>query len=596
MKTLCKNLINIVMLAVASYSAAAPARPGIHKITLPDGSTLTYRAVGDENFHYFVTDDGYPVVFDADGGAFFARNDAGGRLVSSGIPATDPVQRTPEARAYLSTLDAPAIIEHAAENPKRRIAPRRSASRAPESMRTEDFPATGSPRTCVILVEYSDLKFTVTNPKAYYSDMLNLEGFGMDGATGSVRDYFKDASSGAFTPVFDVYGPVTLPNPQKYYGENDLYGVDIRAHEMAIHACDILSASGVNFADYDCDGDGTIDNIYVFYAGRGESSGLLKDKDTVWPHSWTVQEAGGGDNLYSGKLLAHYACSNELITDTKYDGIGTFCHEFSHVIGLPDMYYTGTGRGPITLDTWSVLDAGCYLNDSRTPPHYSAFERMSMGWLKPEALTKAGDYSLRPLGMSNSAYIVATNLDNEFFLLENRRRDGWDSHLPGEGLLVWHIDYDKDNWMNNAVNNSSSFPGVDLVEAVPRTSSRNASPSDPFPGASGVCEFTATSNPAFLSRFGYDPGLPLTSIRHEGELICFHAGEKEGSAITDITNDSGIIIKGGEAIVIEGTHAPATVHTPAGLMVYTGSSRYIPLPPGLYIVHISGRTFKIIVH
>ncbi len=594
MKTLCKNLINIVMLAMASYAAAAPARPGAHKLTMPDGSTLTYRMVGDESFHYFTTDDGYPIVLEADG-AFFAHNDAGGRLVSSGIPAADPAQRTPEVRAYLSTLDAPAVIERAAESPRRRTALRPTASRAPESMRLEDFPATGSPHTCVILVEYSDVKFSRPNPHAYYNDMLNLEGFSMDNATGSARDYFKATSSGLFTPVFDVYGPVTLPNTQKYYGENDIYGTDMRAHEMAIHACTILASRGVNFADYDCDGDGTIDNVYVFYAGRGESSGLIKDKDTVWPHSWTIQEAGGGDNLYNGKLLSHYACSNELITDTKLDGIGTFCHEFSHVIGLPDLYYTGHGRAPVTLDTWSVLDAGCYLNDSRTPPHYSAFERMTMGWLSPEALTKPGDYSLQPLGTSNKAYIVATNYDNEFFLLENRSREDWDSYLAGEGLLVWHIDYNKTNWLNNAVNNNTSYPGVELVKAVPRLTAA-ASANDPFPGAGEITEFTSSTNPAFLSRFGYDPGLPLTAIHHDGGLIRFKAGEQQGSDITDISTDGDITVKGGEAIIIEGTEAGAEVYTPTGLMVYSSTSRYIPLPPGLYIVRISGRTYKTIIH
>lgn len=600
-----------VLLSALSLGAA-PARPTKHTATLPDGTTVTYRTVGDERFHYFITDDGHPLVLDGQT-LCFAKNDTEGRLVSTGIPASDPAYRSAETKKLLLTLDAEAIVAKAAmAAPSRISAPAmRVPSRAPESMSTTTFPTTGSPRGLVILAEYSDVKFTLSGAKGYFTDMLNKEGFNSYNGTGSARDYFKASSCGVFAPQFDVYGPITLPNTQAYYGGNSPYN-DANSYKLPIHACNILEAQGFDFSPYDCDGDGVMDNVYIIYAGFGESTGNASDADCIWPHSYDVQSGYNyqkyyypdlaasekKDNYYDGLLLNHYACSNELIYTNYPDGLGTFCHEFSHVMGLPDLYYTGDSEIPInTPSTWSILDIGCYLNNSRTPPLYSSFERMSLGWMKPKVIDSPAHLTLEPLSDSNSAYLVQTEVDNEFFLFENRQNEGWDSYLAGNGMLVWHIDYDENLWFRNEVNNNRVHQNVDLVEAVSRTGI-NASANDPFPGGANVTEYTANSmlpTPRFQSWGHVDPGYPLTNIRKVGRNICFTAGTPDDSGIDDIIADGSAVISGGSAITISGSDLPAAVYSLTGIRVYEGSSRHIELPAGLYIVKVGTRTAKVSV-
>ena len=552
MNSLCRNTLLLILL-VFSFAvmdmAASPARPVFHTVTLPDGRTVTYRLTGDEHDARAVDSLGNEILIEGFG---FPRH-----------------PRHSQARL----------------------------SRGATAMQTSDFPTSGSPRVLVVLAEYSDVKFSTPDPTAYFDSMLNLEGFDGHGATGSARDYFKACSEGRFSPQFDVCGPVTLPKTQRHYGGNSPMA-DANAHEMVIHACDTLAAHGFDFTPYDNDSDGAIDNVYVIYAGFGESSGNLADINTVWPHSWDIREADTTERKYGNLILGRYSCSNELFSQGIPDGIGTFCHEFSHVLGLPDLYSTGSGTNyTATPGSWSCLDTGCYLNRSRTPPLYSAFERQSLGWLEPTPILTEDDYTLPPLSATGSAYLIRTERDEEFFILENRRREGWDSYLAGEGMLVWHIDYDPAIWMNNAVNSSPGHQRVDLVEAVRRSSSK-ALPSDPFPGQGQIESFTAEPTgvtPAFLSWSGKDPGYPLTEIKDDGRDIRFHAGGT-ASAITEIITGTEMPdITGGEAIIISGTDSPVEIYSVTGQRVYAGTARRIELPTGIYIVKAGKRTVKIAV-
>lgn len=603
------TVLATVLLSALSLGAA-PARPVKHTATLPDGSTVTYRTVGNEHFHYFITDDGHPLVLDGES-LYFAQSDAEGRMVSTGVLASDAAYRSTDTQKMLQSLDAEAIIEKAtAALPSRESGSlMRAPSRAPESMSTTTFPITGSPRGLVILVQFRDVKFTLSDPKSLFNDMLNKEGFNSYKGTGSARDYFIASSCGVFTPQFDVYGPITVPNTQEYYGGNTPYQ-DANSFKLAIHACNVLDAQGFDFSPYDCDGDGIIDNVYIFYAGKSESTGNTADVNCIWPHSYNVvsgfnyqnrwypsliEDGDKGENYYDGLLLNHYACSNELESANYPDGIGTFCHEFSHVMGLPDLYYTGSNNLSInTPNSWSILDVGCYLNDSRTPPYYSSFERMSLGWMTPTVIDRPGEYTLEPLHESNSAYLVQTEVENEFFLFENRQREDWDAYLAGKGMLVWHIDYNKDIWANNEVNNKPAHQYVDLIEAVSRTS-LYPSAYDPFPGAGNVTEYTASTTPRFQSWAHKDPGYPLTNIRQEGRNILFTAGNPDDSGIDDILTDGSVTIAGGNSITITGSELPATVYTLMGAQVYSGSARTIDLPAGLYIVKVGTTTAKVTV-
>ncbi|MDE6309591.1 MAG: M6 family metalloprotease domain-containing protein, partial [Muribaculaceae bacterium] len=353
------------------------------------------------------------------------------------------------------------------------------------------FPTTGSPRALVILVEFADNAFSIDDPYQVYSDMLSLPGFSRDGATGSIADYFRDSSFGQFTPQFDLYGPVKLSQPMSYYGTNKSNGDDIRPDEMVTEACELLDDI-IDFHNYDADGDSVIDNVYVFYAGYGENDSGLRS--TIWPHSWDIAvpaPGGAGRTVYfDGLLINHYACSNELRGGTtKLSGIGTFVHEFGHVLGLPDLYSTRSSI-PFTPGAYSVMDRGSYNNDCHTPPHYSAYERYALGWVEPSQLSDPADVELRSI--DNGGYadisIITTSNPYEYYLLENRQQSSWDEYIPGHGMILWHIDYDPDIWDQNTVNTSANHLRVDLVEADGIATSATRA-GDTFPGTSKVTSF-----------------------------------------------------------------------------------------------------------
>lgn len=558
-------------LALAATAWGVPAKPGLRTAVQPDGSVITYRVVGDERAHYTISADGCLLVRDDNDEFFFAEISARRTLESTGIKASDTAVR-------------PARAARAEDISRLAAAPRRrSAARVPSDMLTTTFPSTGTPRTLVVLVEYTDVKFTHPDPKAHFEALLNQPGYSVNGAMGSARDYFSTCSMGKLVPQFDVYGPLTLSNKQSYYGRNGSNGDDESAHEMAIEACEQLDDE-IDFNIYDTDGDGLIDNVYVFYAGKGEANG--GSRTTVWPHSWDISEAGIYPT-FDGVRLDHYACSNELYDSDElgrntYEGIGLFCHEFSHVLGLPDLYCTTRSDIPYTPGWWSLLDQGSYNGDGHVPPLYSAFERLSMGWLEPQVLTGPDDIELEPIG-ENRAYLIPTDRDNEFFLLENRQQEGYDTYIPGHGMLVWHIDFDEQKWAENIVNNTAGHQCVDIEEADNSQSYyKNSCEGETFPGSLNKTSFTDDTKPGMKTWAGKKLNMPLTEITETPDgLITFKVAGGRAAGAVDIASDSKGFILSGRSVVA--TDAAVTVYTPAGACIGTG--RRVRLPaPGIYIV------------
>lgn len=475
-----KQLITLMLAAAtAATSWAVPARRGFVSATGPDGKPIAVQLVGDEFGHYHA---------DSDGRMLERRGDRY-EYVSAERQELVMAARQERFEARNSAIAA------------RRAAARRNVPAQIGTFPNATFPCTGKQKAIVILVEFQDQKFELgDHAHDYFTDMLNKKGFSEYKATGCVNEYFIDSSNGQFDCQFDLYGPVTMKYNMAHYGGNDAYGNDKAPEEMVIEACQQLDAT-VNFADYDRDNNGVIDNIYIIYAGRGEASDLTGEyENTIWPHSWDVSQY---NKRFDGKKLATYGCSNEWediwgVSGGKYvsiggrpDGIGTFVHEFSHVMGLPDLYHTTSSSADYTPGEWSVLDYGPYNNNGRTPPAYSAFERNALGWIELTELTaKSGDVTIPELNSSNTACCI-TNPKNaqEFFLLECRAQKGWDKYLPGKGMLVWHIDYNASVWSSNAVNNTKSHQYVDLVEAD-GIASKTRSAADAFPGTKKITEYT----------------------------------------------------------------------------------------------------------
>lgn len=504
-KYIIPALLTVLAINVAS---AKPAMKGTRTVVQPDGSKLEIVVTGDEHFHYVTTPDGALLCEDADGFYRLAKVASDGAFESTGISPysadADKVAFRPRAAQLRAIREA--------------LPSRRNAPQSGKGLTSNTYPHFGSPRGLIILVQYQDIQFRpVYNANEYFNDMINGENFTQYGATGSALKYFTDQSHGQFTPQFDVYGPVTLPNNRAYYGRNDRWGSDTNPHLMVSDAIKILDPD-VDFSLYDTDGDGLIDNVFVFYAGQGEAD--YGPADSVWPHSWDVR-SGGVNLTVDGVKVAHYACSNEWNL-TSPEGIGTFVHEFSHVMGLPDLYNTAASVF-YTPGSWSVLDYGPYNNNGRTPPNYGAYELNAMGWAEPQIIEDAVTVTLNPISSHEFALIPA-NGDTEFFLFENRQQEGWDEYLPNHGMLIWHVDYVPRIFENGLVNNNQSHQYVDIEEANNNPNyypDGNTEAGYPFPGTTGKTSFTATTTPALKSWAGKAIDLPVTDITEVNGIITF---------------------------------------------------------------------------
>lgn len=515
-----RHLALAALLAIPATGAwAVPAKPGVHQYGLPDGSTIAVSIVGDENFHYYLSPDGYPLTSDESGRLFYAKADVNGDFVSTGVEAHDMMRRTAAEMRMLRTIDPDAAVSAAAKVYSRRAA--NSRRRIPSEIVTK-YPTTGTPKSIVLLVEFQDVKFSIENPHQAFENLANQEGYDYNGATGSAADYYRDNSYGSFVPDFQVFGPVTLPQTEPWYGAETASSYDVQGWLMARDGIKAMCEAypDIDFSEYDNDGDGFVDNVFIFYAGYGQNEGA--PGWTIWPHAAELWDMYGIDLTYNGVKFNKYACTNELrgTNGTRLTGIGTFVHEYSHILGLLDHYATRLASSDASPGSFDVMDHGSYNNEGNTPPNFSSFERYCLGWLNPRRLSGPESVVLEPLHESNSAVMITTENDNEFFLFENRQSTGWDSYMGGHGMLVWHIDYDKELWERNSVNNEHSHQRVDLVEAdgVYGGATRSG---DPFPGTGNVRNFTASTTPAMITWFGVDLEMPITDIAEIDGTITF---------------------------------------------------------------------------
>ena len=505
---------------------AGPAYPGLERITLPDGSEISVRQVGDEHHHFVQTADGCPVVKGADGFFYYMALD------SSGNPCAGNVRvGSPQAASFLKTADFTPVFK-ALSNEGNILRNKRLEKRR-DRYGVEAFPLEGEVRTLVILVEYQDVKFKSETVRQDFDDMLNSDGYSREGACGSAAEWFKVNSDGKFKPTFDVFGPVTLDYPVYYYGSG---ANDPNAPKMVIEGCEKLDDE-IDFSQYDFDNDGFVDNVFIFYAGYGEHLGS-QYAETVWPHSWDIYNQT--KLLLDGKYINHYACTSELEKHSKMTGMGAFVHEFSHVMGLRDHYSTAY-NGAFTPGSWDVMDEGEYNNDGHTPPLYSFFELYSLGWAEPREIgLEPENVTLLPIDTKDGC-IITTDNPNEFFLLENRRQEGWDEFLPYHGMLVWHIDYNPTLWSRNMVNNDPTHGCVDIVEAD-GTQSTATRRGDCFPGNRRKTEFTDESIPAMVTWAGKKLGKPITEIteNEDGTITFKMLGGKDTSGVdTLVENGDG---------------------------------------------------------
>ena len=494
---------------------AIPAYPKPLKVKQADGSWLTIQMRGDEHGHYVLTSDGIPLVFNARQENYEYADWKDGKVQASGIKAVEASERTAKVKAFVESLDKSAILESfkraRLQQLQQTLSSRRNvslkASSNPQKEKLNNFPTIGEVHSLVILVQFADTKFSTVGSDAhqFFNNMLNEPGFTYsNGANGSARDFYLNSSNGRFQPQFDVIGPVTLPEKYSYYGASQGSSVDnpARLEQFVREAC-TLADPLVDFSQYDHNQDGYIDNIYFFYAGKGEADS--GDGNAIWPHSAyysdMAKDAGLSETSLklNGVEVGNYTCSNEIngtLITPQPAGIGTFVHEFGHVLGLADHYDVNYGITTFTPGSFDTMAQASYNNNGNTPAAFSAYERACLGWLDLTVLKNGVDSLnvLPDLNDSNKAYVVpvgGTN-DEEYFIMENRQKKGWDAFIPGHGMLLWHIDYDAKAWEKNELNITGTHQRLDIVEADNKLTD-NTRAGDPFPGTSNVTQCNLTS-------------------------------------------------------------------------------------------------------
>lgn len=518
-----KLLLSLILLVLTLSTFAVPAYRGWQTKSQPDGTTIEVRLTGDEFYHYWQDRSGNVVKCDSLG--YW-------RVVES-----QPTPATIKARRQASPM--------LQSRPKKAVG-------APNL----------APRGLVILVNFKDSQFKSANSSAM-NDLMNSNSYTYNGATGSVRQFFSDQSDGQYTPEFDVIGPVTLSNNVAHYGANvdDERGQDQLPGDMVVEACSIANAQhAVDFTRYDNDSDGYVDFVYIIYAGKGEADGGAAN--TIWPHSWDLESAAYYDNCsytssqrrFDGKYILNYACSGEIDGQTgARAGIGTIVHEYSHVIGLPDLYDIDYGQNyenEATPGTWHVMDGGSYNNDGNTPPNYTIYDKYFLGWKTPTNLgATAQNLSLKAAGTdgynayqitSGNSPLAATSTTTAYYI-ENRQQSGWDAHVPGHGLVIWKLMYNQTAWNNNGPNATPGTIRYAVVSASGATTGIGTA-ADPFPGTQRETEWRGVNGKPLLNITEKNGIISLSYIEEVDESICSYEVAYENATVS---SESGEIAKGG---------------------------------------------------
>lgn len=318
-------------------------------------------------------------------------------------------------------------------------------------------------RQLVVLVSFVDCDFSLEDARGTYDAMFNTPGYTQRDGAGCVADYFRDQSNGLLNLEFDVYGPYKTNSKVKTGSSNRNEG-----HAAFRVATRMLMDEHpeIDFSVYDWNGDGDVEQVVYVYAGYSGNQSTIKDEGYIWPTTGTFSTISTKD----GYTISRYTASGELWVNNTSCGIGLICHEFSHCLGLPDIYPTSKSVTDMSIvDEWDVMDGGTGTNYGWCPPNYSPLEKMIMGWLTPTVLTADTTITvMKTIAEGGEVYMIR-HTDDEFFLLENRQWNGWDYGLPGHGLVVYHVNFNKYSWRSNVVNNVQGMPNYSLVAADGRT-------------------------------------------------------------------------------------------------------------------------------
>lgn len=539
-----KILLSITFALMGIVSGfAAKAYSGIVTVTQSDGTELNVRIYGDEHFNWLTTEDGVLLVKEGNN-YYIAETTSYGTLKATNYIAHNANKRVPAEIKAIKKQDLSRFRSYAIK----KASPTKAMGTGNSGVKY--FPHSGSPKALVILVEFSDTPFqSGEKAKNVFEHFLkgktedNLPD-GYEAYTGSykndylrnkgsVTDYFYVMSKGSYTPQFDVIGPYKLNQPSLYYGQ----GENDNTYALVSDACKAADKD-VDFSRYDADGDGMVDLVYIIYAGYPAS--MSGNPNDIWPKSGT-----GDFGTYDGKKVSRFGVHAELNFGRELNqkngfllsGIGLFCHEFSHTLGLPDLYPTVDvskvdNQNP---EMWDLMDGGEYTyNGGYCPTPYSPWEMDAMGWATPVELSdEKQTVTLKSYGKERVAYKIKGE-NNEYLLLQNIQIGGWWTGVAlvyKTGMLVWRIDYNNEdvNLFDNP-NNTLGKPKVMIVPADGYVISdynhgdgkqwtddeyKSSLQGDPFPGKGNITQLlSVTLNNSTLEK-------PIYNIKEENGVITF---------------------------------------------------------------------------
>lgn len=497
-------LAAVLLLTTATLALAIPAKRFWRTVVQPDGTELKLMLIGDERLHYFITEDTVPVLEYKN--AYYYADGIGFGMTRSNTLAHNAGQRTASEAKMARAVSAKRIEQLRPITMQKLFRPTRPLMRRADSngpfYSSDHRSITGQHKSIVILCEFPNKKFAAGHDSTYYWNMVNEEGYtNEEGAIGSIHDYFKDQSHGLLDLTFDVVGPIEMDYNYSHYGSGmslDTQTGD-NGWEFAYEALNKVDSlyPNLNWADYDWDGDGEVENLYLIYAGYGQATG--GSSSTLWPAQTNFDDYNSfaayyGYPVYNvnfdGVKINTFAYGNELYGSSSYNskpqGMGTMTHEFSHCLGFPDLYNTDY-TSSADMGNWSILAAGSYGGPQGigwVPVGYTAYEKWAAGWIDYKEFGAMNDTidSMKSTYNGGNAYVIYNDrmLKNadpkklEYFVLENRTQNRWDTYIPAQGLEVLHVNYDEDLWNNNNVNNGSNgHSNVVLVPADNSNSSYN---------------------------------------------------------------------------------------------------------------------------